>query len=103
MTLSLVLLELMTTDQEWLHFCQLFDLLDENGVKARQLDHTIMFLAFDLDEFGLLDSRAFVKNWLIPNFLQGKHTVFLRAYIFDVNLLYDPNPRSHSAAKNQDS
>lgn len=69
-------------------------LLHENGIKARQLNHTVMFVAFDLEEHGLIGSRAFVRDWLIRKFLLNKDNIFLGAYIFDVNLLYDPTPGS---------
>lgn len=59
-----------------------------------QLDHTVMFVAFDLEEHGLLGSMAFVREYLIPKELMAKNSKFLGAYIIDMVLNYDPTPGS---------
>ena len=56
------------------------------------LDHTIIFVCFDLEEFGLMGSNAFVTDWLIPRKLKNKNSEFLGAYVVDMDLLYDPRP-----------
>ena len=56
------------------------------------LDHTIIFVCFDLEELGLMGSNAFVTDWLIPRKLKNKNSKFLGAYVVDMDLLYDPRP-----------
>src|SRR4029077_11040815 len=44
------------------------------------LSRTVMFVAFDLEEKGILGSLAFVNNYLIPNELVAKRAKFIGAY-----------------------
>ena len=60
------------------------------------LDHTVIFVCNDLEELGLLGSKAFVNEWLIPKELQNKDTQFLGAYVMDMDLIYDPKPGAQS-------
>lgn len=59
-----------------------------------KLDHTILFVHFDLEEYGLLGSRAFVRDYLISHEILDKKRTFLGAIIADMVLNYDPNPFS---------
>ncbi|KAI1286923.1 Aminopeptidase YwaD [Halotydeus destructor] len=56
-----------------------------------QLNHSVMFVAFDLEELGLLGSTAFVREYLIPKELMAKKSTFLGAYVIDMVLNYDPS------------
>ncbi|RWS00961.1 uncharacterized protein B4U79_12338 [Dinothrombium tinctorium] len=51
-----------------------------------QLKQTIMFVAFDLEEFGLLGSIAFVHDYLIPREIVKNGANFLGAFIIDMIL-----------------
>lgn len=57
-------------------------------------NNTVMLVAFDLEEKGILGSLAFVNNYLIPNELIGRQAKFQGAYILDMVMNYDPHPRS---------
>ena len=57
-----------------------------------ELEHTIYFVCNDLEEYGLLGSIAFVKEYLVPNDLIGDKADFLGAYVMDMALVYDPRP-----------
>lgn len=82
-----------------------------------QLEHSVMFVAFDLEELvrkcssfndhlkgclyadvsfllnqGLLGSTAFVREYLIPKELMARKATFLGAYVIDMVLNYDPSP-----------
>lgn len=59
-----------------------------------KLNHTVMFVAFDHEEQGLLGSRAFVNEFLIPNVLKKDNVRFIAAYLIDMALTYDPSPGS---------
>ena len=50
---------------------------------------TVMLVAFDLEEKGILGSLAFVNNYLIPNELVAKRARFSGAYILEMVLNYD--------------
>lgn len=58
------------------------------------LDHTIMFVMFDLEEIGLLGSHSFVHDWLIPKELRHTNTEFLGLYNMDMVLSYNSTPGS---------
>ena len=58
------------------------------------LNKTIMFVAFDHEEKGILGSLAFVNNYLIPHELKAKRSRFTGAYIMEMILNYDPTPNS---------
>ena len=60
------------------------------------LDHTVIFVCNDLEEYGLVGSRAFVNEWLIPKELLNKDTQFLGAYVMDMDVFYDPRPGAQS-------
>lgn len=62
--------------------------------KMGHLNNTIMLVAFDLEEKGVLGSLAFVNNYLIPTELNGRGAKFQGAYILDGVLNYDPAARS---------
>ena len=55
-----------------------------------QLNHTVIFVAFDLEEAGLVGSQAFVNEYLIPKELVDHDSKFLGAYIMDMLLDYRP-------------
>ncbi|KAI1307965.1 Aminopeptidase YwaD [Halotydeus destructor] len=57
-------------------------------------NNTVMLVAFDLKEKGVLGSLAFVNSYLIPNELVGRQAKFKGAYILDMVMNYDPSPRS---------
>ncbi|XP_015789294.1 uncharacterized protein LOC107366223 [Tetranychus urticae] len=59
--------------------------------KMGDLNHTIIFVTFDLEELGALGSIAFVNNYLIPKVLNSNNVKFLGAYIMDMILNYDPS------------
>ena len=59
-----------------------------------QLNHTVMFVAFDLEENGLIGSMAFTKEYLIPRELLDGQTKFLGAYIIDMALNYESSENS---------
>lgn len=59
--------------------------------KMGQLNHTIIFVTFDLEELGALGSIAFVNNYLIPKVLNSSKVKFLGAYVMDMILNYDPS------------
>ena len=52
-------------------------MLYESGA---ELDHTVIFLCNDLEELGLLGSKAFVTEYLVPKELKKKGVTFLGAY-----------------------
>ncbi|OTF79280.1 hypothetical protein BLA29_009132 [Euroglyphus maynei] len=55
-----------------------------------RLNTTIMFVLFDMEEDGLVGSKHFVKNYLIPIVI-GKHRLPIKgAIIMDMLLEYDP-------------
>ena len=56
------------------------------------LDHTVIFVLNDFEESGLVGSRAFVNEWLIPKELLNQDTQFLGAYVMDMDVFYDPRP-----------
>ena len=58
------------------------------------LSKTVMFVAFDLEEKGILGSLAFVNNYLIPNELVAKRARFSGAYILEMVLNYDNSSSS---------
>ena len=60
----------------------------------RQLNHTVMFVAFDMEEAGYEGSQDFVRNYLIPHELIEKEAKFLGAYIFDNLMIYDEEENS---------
>ncbi|RWS04742.1 uncharacterized protein B4U79_02535, partial [Dinothrombium tinctorium] len=59
-----------------------------------QLKQTIMFVAFDLEELGLLGSLAFVRDYLIPLELVKNGANFLGAFITDMVLRQEPDENS---------
>ena len=61
-----------------------------------QLDHTIMFLMFDMEELQMLGSEYFVREWLIPKELLHTNTRFLGLYNLDMVMTYDPTPGSQT-------
>ncbi|XP_053202925.1 uncharacterized protein YfbL-like [Panonychus citri] len=64
--------------------------------RSGELNHTIMFVAFDLEENGILGSLAFVNQYLIPKELKPKKTSFTGAFIMDMILNFDPAKRSQT-------
>ncbi|CAD5123680.1 DgyrCDS12004 [Dimorphilus gyrociliatus] len=52
-------------------------------------EHTIVFAAFDFEEFGLQGSAEFVDDWLLPNILQKFDTSFQVALILETIMNYD--------------
>ena len=58
------------------------------------LDHTIIFVMFDLEEIGTQGSEFFVREWLIPKELLHTNTRFLGLYNLDMVMTYDPTPGS---------
>ncbi|RWS18497.1 uncharacterized protein B4U80_00588, partial [Leptotrombidium deliense] len=56
--------------------------------RNQTLNHTIYFVAFDLEEYGLLGSIAFVRDYLIPEEI-NKGVKFTGAYILDMILSYN--------------
>uniref|UniRef100_T1JYP9 Peptidase M28 domain-containing protein n=2 Tax=Tetranychus urticae TaxID=32264 RepID=T1JYP9_TETUR len=64
--------------------------------RSGELNNTIIFVAFDLEENGILGSLAFVNQYLIPKELKPKKTGFTGAFILDMLLNYDPNKRSQT-------
>ena len=62
--------------------------------KMGNLNHTILLVAFDLEEKGILGSLAFVNNYLIPHELVKKRSKFSGAYIMEQILNYDSSPNS---------
>ena len=63
------------------------------------LDHTVIFVLFDLEEFGLFGSDAFVQEYLIPKELLGKQSKYLGAYIVDMDLYYSPEADTQTLPK----
>lgn len=59
-----------------------------------KLDHTIIFVNFDLEEAGVLGSYAFVREHLIPNELIERKATFLGAYCIDMVLNYNTSANS---------
>lgn len=59
-----------------------------------QLNHSLMFVAFDLEENGLLGSMSFVKEYLIPRELIDGQAKFLGAYVIDMALNYESSENS---------
>ena len=57
-----------------------------------QLEHTIMFVMFDLEELGAIGSQFFVTQWLIPRELRNSNTQFLGLYNLDMVLSYNATP-----------
>jgi len=62
--------------------------------RTDELNCTIMFVAFDLEEKGILGSLAFVNYYLIPKELMNKKTQFIGAFVLDMVLNYDTSPGS---------
>uniref|UniRef100_T1JSU4 Peptidase M28 domain-containing protein n=1 Tax=Tetranychus urticae TaxID=32264 RepID=T1JSU4_TETUR len=58
------------------------------------LKSTIIFAAFDLEEYGGLGSRHLVHEYLIPIHLSGKRSKFRGAFILDTLLNFDETPNS---------
>ena len=58
------------------------------------LDHTIIFVMFDMEEVGTQGSEYFVREWLIPKELSHTNTRFLGLYNLDMVMTYDPTPGS---------
>jgi Zn-dependent M28 family amino/carboxypeptidase len=57
---------------------------------------TLYFVAFDMQEQGILGSLAFVNQYLIPEEISGKKAKFVGAYIMDMVMNFDVRPRSQS-------
>ncbi|RWS01098.1 hypothetical protein B4U79_16772, partial [Dinothrombium tinctorium] len=64
------------------------------SLKRKALPHSIMLVAFDLEEMGLIGSLAFVREYLIPNVIERKGVKFLGAFILDMVLNYETSPKS---------
>lgn len=62
----------------------------------KKLNHTVIFVSFDLEEYGLLGSSAFVKEYIIPHELIQRKANFLGAYIIDMLLNYETKVNSQS-------
>lgn len=61
-----------------------------------KFNSTIYFVAFDMQEHGILGSLAFVNQYLIPEEIAGKKAKFTGAYIMDMVMNFDSRPRSQS-------
>ncbi|XP_074596762.1 uncharacterized protein LOC141851862 [Brevipalpus obovatus] len=59
-----------------------------------RLKSTIIFAAFDMEEYGGLGSRHFVHEYLIPVHLSGPRARFKGAFILDTLLNFDTFPNS---------
>ncbi|KAF7494186.1 Leupeptin-inactivating enzyme 1 [Sarcoptes scabiei] len=70
---------------------ELARLLQKNQCK---LNTTIIFVLFDMEEDGLVGSKHFVRNYLIPVEMYQNHVPIKGAIIMDMLLEYDPNPNS---------
>ena len=62
--------------------------------RKEKLGHTIIFVAFDLEEAGLFGSKAFVLNYLIPKELVQRKAEYVGAVVMDMLLHYDEMERS---------
>ncbi|RWS20035.1 uncharacterized protein B4U80_00168 [Leptotrombidium deliense] len=60
------------------------------------LNHTIIFVAFDLEESGVYGSIAFVCEYLIPKEIQERGVKFIGSYVFDMVLNYDTKVNSQT-------
>ncbi|XP_053210166.1 uncharacterized protein LOC128393957 [Panonychus citri] len=58
------------------------------------LKSTVIFAAFDLEEYGGLGSRHLVHEYLIPIHLSGKRSKFRGAFILDTLLNFDDTSNS---------
>ncbi|RWR99861.1 hypothetical protein B4U79_11772, partial [Dinothrombium tinctorium] len=63
-------------------------------LRSVQLKQTIMFVAFDLEEQGLLGSLAFVRDYLIPVELSKTGAKFLGAFVTDMVLRQESDENS---------
>ncbi|RWS09053.1 uncharacterized protein B4U79_01234 [Dinothrombium tinctorium] len=59
--------------------------------KMGRFNNTIIFVAFDLGEKGILGSLAFVNQFLIPHEIVRKRGKFIGAYIADMVMNFDAN------------
>lgn len=59
-----------------------------------KLSKSLLFVAFDLEEKGILGSLAFVNNYLIPHELVAKRAKFAGAYILEMVMNYDSSSSS---------
>ena len=60
------------------------------------VDHSIYFVCFDLEELGLLGSHHFVNSYLIPKEINENNAEFIGAYVMDMALVYNPINGSQS-------
>ncbi|RWS22431.1 hypothetical protein B4U80_00895, partial [Leptotrombidium deliense] len=61
---------------------------------AGQLNASIYFILFDQEESGLEGSKAFVKEYLIPKIIFRQKAEYVGAFVTDMCLTYDPEPKS---------
>ncbi|RWS22576.1 hypothetical protein B4U80_01527 [Leptotrombidium deliense] len=61
--------------------------------RKKSLKYTIMFVAFDLEEDGLIGSQLFVVNYLIPSEI-NRNVKFIGAFILEMVLVYNDSPNS---------
>jgi hypothetical protein len=73
---------------------EVLKLFNDNGIKNGTLEHTVMLVAFDLEEFDLLGSQKFVNDYLIPRELDRTGRTFLGAYIMDVVMYFNDAPNT---------
>ncbi|RWS29321.1 uncharacterized protein B4U80_11618 [Leptotrombidium deliense] len=63
--------------------------------RKKPLNHTILFVAFDLEELGLWGSIAFIREYLLPKEIQ-RGVKFIGSYILDMVLNYDTSVNSQT-------
>ncbi|KAI1285120.1 hypothetical protein HDE_12168 [Halotydeus destructor] len=70
--------------------------LSSKQARTEQFKQTLMFVLFDLEEWGAVGSMAFVNHYLVPEELVKLRAKFNGAYITDMVLLYDSAETSQS-------
>jgi len=64
-----------------------------------KLNHSIVFVNFDLEEAGLLGSYAFARSVVIDKLIRQEKRKYLGTYAIDMTLNYDPRPNSQTVPR----
>ena len=54
-----------------------------------KLNHSVIFVAFDMEEETITGSKEFVQNYLLPTELGAMRATYLGGFIFDMIMNYD--------------